>query len=562
MPFVVVYAGMGLFRFVHIEHHRNVNEDLRTDPDAWAEAGPWFLLPLRWATIDLWYAWLWIHRKPRRPRAEVAETLVLLAATVATIVATALTGTLWTFAVVYLIPARIGLAVLAWWFDWLPHHGLEATQRQDRYRATRIRPGWEPFMTSLLLYQNYHLVHHLYPSVPFYRYIKTWRAGASEFLAHEPAITTAWGRDLTADEYRQWRSITGRLAPATAPRRAHPLTVTGVERLTDDAVAVTLAVPGDLADRFRFAAGQHVTVAAPDAGLAGRRTYSLAQRAPGADEVVTSLRIGVKQLAGGEFSTYAATRLRAGDHLEVAPPAGRFSPPVTPAATRRYVAVAAGSGITPILSVIATVLAEQPASRVDLLWGNRNEASILFAADVDELATAHPGRFTVHHVLSSVDGRIDGPRVLATPADPATVDHWLVCGPQALIEAVTAELGRAGIAPERIHRELFHVERDTPTATTRAGLEAVVSVTHAGGQLTFNLAGAGESILEAGLRELPDLPYSCMGGACGTCRARVVSGSVVMATDAALTTAEREAGYVLTCQAHPVTEDVTLTFDG
>lgn len=568
------YAGFGLFRWIHIEHHRNTNEDRAIDPDAWAKAGSAWALPLRWATLDFRYAYLWFRR--RRPRAERAETIVLLAALVAGIVVTSLTGTLWTFAIVYLIPQRIGLIVLAWWFDWLPHHGLETTQRQDRYKATRIRAGWEPALTTLLVYQNYHLVHHLYPSVPFYRYIKTWRSGLSDFLAHEPPIMNKLGNDLTVDEYRAWRGIVERFDAEPDPeagRRAHHLTVSDITRLTDDAVAITLVVPTDLSDTYAFRAGQHVTVAAGHAGIEGRRTYSLCSPAP-AGAPVTSLRIGVKQLDGGQFSTWASSRLAVGDTLEVAPPTGRFSPPLQPGAAHRYVMVAAGSGITPVLSVLATVLATQPDSRCTLLYGNRTPASTMFADEIEALASQSGDRLSVHHLLTAADGqesarvhagRIDARRVADVLAGDgvaaADVDHWLVCGPEGLIADLGAGLAAAGVADDRIHRELFHVSRRQQVRRDRPELTATVSVTNAGGQITFDLASNGESILDAGLREMADLPYSCIAGACGTCRARLCSGTVDMETDAALSPAEREAGYVLTCQSHPTSEAVVLTYD-
>jgi fatty acid desaturase len=207
IPFVALYASFPLFRFIHLEHHKHVNEDPSVDPDAWVIEGPAWQLPLRWAVVDLRYAWFWFHAIGRRPRAEIAESLGVMAAAAALLVALAVTGHLATFALVLLLPQRIALVVLAWWFDWLPHHGLEATNADDRFQTTRNIVGAEKLLTPLMFSQNYHLVHHLHPIVPFYRYLQAWRNEEVAYLEHDPPLATITGREVTADEERARRGL-------------------------------------------------------------------------------------------------------------------------------------------------------------------------------------------------------------------------------------------------------------------------------------------------------------------------------------------------------------------
>ena len=213
--FVSPVIAFGAFGFIHIEHHRHTNDD-EHDPDHYASHGPWWQLPLRFATNDVPYMNFYLRNLSRRPRAEVAETGALMVMSIAVIVTTLVTGTFWLFLVVYLIPERIATFVLAWWFDWLPHHGLEDTQTQNRYRATRNRVGLEWLFTPLMLSQNYHLVHHLHPSVPFYRYLKTWRRNEEAYLERDPAISTAFGKSLNPDEFREWKELNEKLAQGAA----------------------------------------------------------------------------------------------------------------------------------------------------------------------------------------------------------------------------------------------------------------------------------------------------------------------------------------------------------
>lgn len=210
--FVVPMFSLPAFSYAHLQHHRNAN-DGDNDPDMFATHGPAWQLPFRWALMEVYYA-VWycrqlkrrIHHSPRRPLTEVAETAVLFSLCATGVGTAIVTGNLWMVAVVLLIPQRIGMVFLGWWFDWLPHHGLEQTQQENRYRATRNRVGMERVLVPVTLSQNYHLVHHLHPWLPFYRYVQAWRRNEDAYLDHEPALATVFGRELTSEQYLEWKA--------------------------------------------------------------------------------------------------------------------------------------------------------------------------------------------------------------------------------------------------------------------------------------------------------------------------------------------------------------------
>jgi ferredoxin-NADP reductase/fatty acid desaturase len=565
-PFVAAYTTFPLMQFIHIEHHRNTNESKASDPDAWTSEGPWWQLPFRWATIDVWYMAFYLRRLRQRPQPEVVLTLATFMAVASIFAAIAATGHLYELVVLYLVPQRIGLTILAWWFDYLPHHGLTATQRENKYRATRVRVGGEAWLTPLFVYQNYHLVHHLHPSVPFYRYVRAWRRNETAYLDRDAAISTWFGRSLSAEEYRTWRRLTDQLcepAPAGARTAFHPLRITSIERLTQDSVAVSFAVPEDLAEPYRYTAGQHVTLRAVIDGQDVRRSYSLCPPTK-ADE----LRVAVKRVEGGALSSYVNGEARVGDILDVMTPTGRFGIPLVEGAKRSYVGVAAGSGITPVLSIIATALKVEQGSTFDLVYGNRAATSTMFRNELDDLVIEFDGRLRVHHVLSreeaTLTGRIDQALVTRlVGARVPSVDAWLLCGPQAMVEDVVDGLLEAGVAPSRVHCELFHaaVKPVTPPDTDQADQVSRVSVMLGGTETTFELAVAGETVLDAALAAGVDAPYSCAGGACGTCRAKVLLGAAAMDQNHALDAAEVAAGYVLTCQTHPRSGELLVDYD-
>lgn len=346
----------------------------------------------------------------------------------------------------------------------------------------------------------------------------------------------------------------------------HPLRVSAIDELTDDAVALTFEVPPELEEEFVFEPGQHLSIRGGDDV---RRSYSICTTpASGV------LRIGVKRLPGGAFSEGVVSRLAVGDTLEVMTPAGRFTSPVEPDATRTYVAVAAGSGITPVLSILASVLDGEPGSQALLVYANRTHRSVMFLDEVHDLKDRHPARFQVVHVLSRepqevelLSGRLDGPRlsrILEALLPPAEVDRWFLCGPQQLLEELRATLLGLGVDPARVHAELFHadpVPRAPVAALDVPDGAARVTIRLDGRSSTLDLRPDGVPVLEAALAVRSDLPFACKGGVCGTCRARLVTGTVAMDANYALEPDEVERGYVLTCQSHPTTPEVVLDYD-
>jgi ring-1,2-phenylacetyl-CoA epoxidase subunit PaaE len=350
----------------------------------------------------------------------------------------------------------------------------------------------------------------------------------------------------------------------------HPLRVAAVERLTDDAVAVTFDVPDELREDFRFRPGQHVSVRAAELGEDVRRNYSICSAATSG-----RLRIGVKRVPEGVFSSYVAQKLSAGDVLDVMTPSGSFSTDLRPDQAKRYVAVAAGSGITPVLSILSTALEVEPESTAALIYVNRNTPNIMFLEELEDLKNAHPTRFELLHVLGSepqdVDlfsGRLDPDRlsrILDSLVPVEDVDDWFLCGPLALTETVRDVLLERGVDSGHVHRELFYV--GTPVAKPRPVTDgepvsgATVTVLLDGRAQRFTLPSDGESILDATLRGRADAPFACKNAVCGTCRAKVTKGRVEMDANYALEPEEVAAGFVLTCQAHPVTDEVEVDFD-
>jgi ring-1,2-phenylacetyl-CoA epoxidase subunit PaaE len=355
----------------------------------------------------------------------------------------------------------------------------------------------------------------------------------------------------------------------------HKLRVARLERLTDDAYEVAFEVPAELRRAFAFRAGQHVTVRRIAAdGTDVRRSYSLCSTP---DELALrgELRIGVKVLPGGAFSSFVDTELAAGDLVEVLPPLGHFSTDFAAGRRRHYAAVVAGSGITPVLSLLATGLAAEPDSRFTVLYGNRYARSVMFAEQLADLKDRYPARLHLVHVLSRepgdaelLSGRLDPPRLrglLGALLPPSTVDEWFLCGPYGVVTGAQQLLAELGVAPEAVHAELFHVA-DPPTPASApvagpAGETSEVTIRLDGRSTTFTM-GRGERVLDRAREVRGEVPYSCRGGVCSTCRARILDGQVRMARNYALEPDELAAGYVLTCQSSPVTDRVTVDYDG
>jgi ring-1,2-phenylacetyl-CoA epoxidase subunit PaaE len=353
-----------------------------------------------------------------------------------------------------------------------------------------------------------------------------------------------------------------------APPRFHTLTVSEVRRETAAAVSLAFAVPERLRKAYRYTPGQYLTLRALIDGEDVRRSYSICS---GLDD--GELRVVVKRLAGGAFSNWVNEHLHAGDTLSVMTPDGRFGVPVEPGSARTLVAFAAGSGITPVMAILKTVLWRE-AGRFFLFYGNRSVADIIFREQLEDLKNRYLARLSVFHVLSReqqdiamLNGHLDAEkvRVLMRSVVPvAGVDQAFVCGPQPMIEGLAAVLPELGMAPERVH-----VERFTPGVGGRprpivvpstAPPKAIATVISEGARFDFPVA-EGEAIIDAAIRAGRSLPYSCKGGMCCTCRAKLVEGRVEMAANYSLEPWETQAGYVLTCQSRPLTERVVIDYD-
>ncbi|ARP71135.1 phenylacetic acid degradation protein [Streptomyces pluripotens] len=351
--------------------------------------------------------------------------------------------------------------------------------------------------------------------------------------------------------------------------RFHPLPVAAVDRLTDDSVALTFAVPPELREEYRHAPGQHLALRRRVDGAEIRRTYSICSPAPvPAGDGPQTLRVGIRLVEGGAFSTYALKEINVGDELEVMTPAGRFTLEPAPG---HYVAIVGGSGITPVLSIVSTLLAREPKSRFCLIRSDRTAASTMFLEEVADLKDRYPERLQLVTVLSREEqqaglpsGRLDRERLVALlPAllPLEQVAGWFLCGPYGLVQDAEKALRELDVNRARIHQEIFHVDAgSSPASAVQAPAHSTVTARLDGRGGTWPVR-EGESLLETVLRNRSDAPYACKGGVCGTCRAFLVSGEVRMDRNFALETEETEAGYVLACQSHPLTEAVELDFD-
>jgi len=351
----------------------------------------------------------------------------------------------------------------------------------------------------------------------------------------------------------------------TRRRQFHELTVARIDRLCDDAAAVTFSVPDELADEYRFEPGQSLTLRRIIDGRDERRSYSICARAG------QPPRIGVREVPGGVMSGWLVNDVRPGDRIEVQPPAGSFTADLQ--VPGRHVLIAAGSGITPVLSVTASAL-RNPASEATLLYGNRRADSVMFADEIADLKDTYPARLQLAHVLSReaqevelFSGRLDADRLrrlLPILCEVDTVDHWWLCGPYGMVTDAIAVLAELGVPAGRVHRELFYVEETPPEQEHHeeppltGGCEVTVILD---GRTTTTTIAPGTAVLDGAQRARPDLPFACKGGVCGTCRARVVSGEVRMRRNFALEQAELDAGFVLTCQSLPVSDQLTVDYD-
>ena len=354
----------------------------------------------------------------------------------------------------------------------------------------------------------------------------------------------------------------------------HPLRVRAILPDTAEAVVVSFDVPPDLREVFSFTQGQYLTLRKEIDGQDLRRSYSICA---GVDD--GELRVGVRKVKGGVFSNWINEHLAHGDTINVMAPQGRFFVPMEPSARRHHVGIAGGSGVTPILSTMKTVLAREPLSRFSLIYGNRQLKSTMFKEEIEDLKNKYLTRLTLHHVFS--DEHTDAPlnmgvmnrdkigEFLRSVVPAQSIDHAFVCGPFQMNDEAEAALLAAGVPEERIHIERFGIGHK-PGGQVGAVLhqshatdaaKAHVTIVRDGLQRDFLFSREQPSILDAASAAGLEVPYSCTSGVCGTCRAKLVEGQVRMERNFALDKKDVAAGYILTCQAHPLTERVVLSFD-
>jgi ring-1,2-phenylacetyl-CoA epoxidase subunit PaaE len=350
--------------------------------------------------------------------------------------------------------------------------------------------------------------------------------------------------------------------------RFHTLRIAEVCRETADAVSVRFEVPPQLADEYRFVQGQHVTLRTWLDGEEVRRSYSICA---GVDD--GELRVAIKRVPGGKFSTWANAQLRAGGEIDVLTPDGPFHTPLDAAQAKHYVAFAAGSGITPILSLAKTTLRREPRSRFTLIYGNRRLADAMFQEALEDLKDRYLGRFVLYNIFSRevqdvelFNGRLDAAKVRAfaeTLVPAATIDEAFVCGPGGMIDEVEGALLALGVPPAHVHVERFGIPTGEPVHHVETGdaARASIGIVIDGVRREVDFHAGDPSILDAAVRAGIDLPYSCKGGMCCTCRAKVLEGRVRMDKNYSLDRQDVAAGFVLTCQAHPLTERVVVSYD-
>jgi ring-1,2-phenylacetyl-CoA epoxidase subunit PaaE len=352
----------------------------------------------------------------------------------------------------------------------------------------------------------------------------------------------------------------------------HPLTVKDIRQEAPGCVSVAFEIPQHLRETFSFTQGQNITLKTTINGEPVRRSYSVCT-APFENE----LRVAIKQVEGGMFSSFANTKLKKGDVLDVLPPAGKFYTALQPAQKKHYLAFAAGSGITPIISIIKTTLQTEPESRFTLVYGNRNRGSIIFFEELEQLKNRYMTRFNLVHVLSREKtdtplhfGRINETKLaeLQRVTGMEQADEVFLCGPEEMIFCAKDFLTARGVPVKKIHFELFTTseqKKDKPVkkeAETETGPQSNITIKLDGREFSFNLSMNSElSVLEAALQQGSDLPYACKGGMCCTCKAKLLEGEVRMDVNYALDHEEVEQGYILTCQSHPKTDKLVVDFD-
>lgn len=350
----------------------------------------------------------------------------------------------------------------------------------------------------------------------------------------------------------------------------HQLKVKDIRKETSECVSIALEIPQEVEKDFRFLPGQNITVRTIHEGEEARRSYSICT-SPAEQE----LRIAVKKVDGGIFSTFANDSLKKGDLLEVLPPTGNFYPKTMHSDRNDYLLFAAGSGITPVISIIKSILSTEPNSSVTLIYGNKNTQSIIFKDQIEGLKDKYLKRFSVYYILSREKtesdfnyGRIDESKChhLSRIINFNIIDDFFICGPEQMIFTVKDFLCGWGIAPEKIHYELFttptrgHIKIYEPEdETAETGSQVTIKID--GRSFDFNLEYNGKTILDAGLEQGADLPFACKGGVCCTCKAKLLEGEVEMEANYGLEKSEVKEGFILTCQSHPRTKKVVVDYD-
>ncbi|MCP5418945.1 MAG: phenylacetate-CoA oxygenase/reductase subunit PaaK [Gammaproteobacteria bacterium] len=355
--------------------------------------------------------------------------------------------------------------------------------------------------------------------------------------------------------------------------RFYPLTVAAVRRETRDAVAVTLDVPDEFKDKFRFVQGQYLTFRTRIDGEEVRRSYSICAAVQD-----PALRVGIKKVEGGLFSTWANEQLQPGQILEAMPPMGNFHVPLDPDNRKHYVAFAGGSGITPILGVLKTTLLSEPQSAFTLFYGNQASSGIMFREELEDLKNQYLGRFTLIHILDREQQDIDLFNGMLTKdkcaqlfrhwLDIKTVDTAFICGPQVMMIQVSEALQEHGLDKRQIKFELFttgaapkRAHRAQDAIRTKGRNNCEVTVILDGRARSFQLEKNTDTLLDAALKEGIELPYACKGGVCSTCRTMLVEGEVDMNANFALEDYEIARGHILACQSYPVTDKIVVDFD-
>jgi ring-1,2-phenylacetyl-CoA epoxidase subunit PaaE len=344
-----------------------------------------------------------------------------------------------------------------------------------------------------------------------------------------------------------------------------------VKRETADCVSIAFDVPETATSTFAFKQGQYITLKTTINGEEVRRSYSICS-----SPLDNELRVAVKKVPGGVFSTWANEELKAGTELELMPPMGKFYTELDANSKKQYVAFASGSGITPILSIVKTTLLTEPFSRFTLVYGNRNRHSIIFKEALESLKNKFMGRFSIVYILSREKtdapihfGRIDHDKfqqLCNNILNPSNIDEYFLCGPEEMIFGVKKALEESGVDNKKIHFELFTTGAKVKKASnnnsnSKQEVKSHIKVKQDGVTFEFDLGFEGESILDAALKHGADLPFACKGGVCCTCKAKLIEGEVDMDVNYGLEQEEIEHGFILTCQSHPRTENVLIDFD-